>query len=63
MKPIERGPFRLQADVRIVFQHPPREVPCNRLDDVIWLASFEEPRYDGVPKVVEAQARQAILIP
>ena len=34
-----------------------REVPGNRFDHVIRFAGLEEPGYDGVAKVVEAQAR------
>ena len=45
-----------------MLQHPPREVPGDRFDDVIRLAGLEQPRDDGVPQVVESQARQASRI-
>jgi hypothetical protein len=46
---IERGLLGLQADVRIVLEHPPREVAGNRFDHVIRLAGLEEPGDNGVP--------------
>jgi hypothetical protein len=54
MKSIKRGLLRLQADVRIVLQHPPREVTRNGFDHVIRLAGLEEPGDDGMAEVVEA---------
>lgn len=48
--------------MRIVFEHSPREVSGNRFDDVIRLASLEEPGDNSVTEVVEAQAGQASLI-
>ena len=45
-----------------MLQHPARQVSGDRFDHVIRLAGLEEPGDDGVPEVVEAQARQASLI-
>ena len=44
VKPIKRGFLRTESDVRIVLQHPPRKMPCDRFDYVIRLASL---RGDG----------------
>ena len=57
VKPVECGLLRLQPDVRIVLQHPPREVAGDRFDHVVRLAGLEEPGDNGVTEVVEAQAR------
>jgi hypothetical protein len=45
--------FRLEPLVRIVFQHPPRQVPGDRFDDVLRLAGLQQIGDDGVPQVVE----------
>jgi hypothetical protein len=54
VEPIERRLFSLQADVRIVLQHPAREVPGNRFHHVIRLASLEESGDHRVAEVGEA---------
>lgn len=59
VKPIERGLLCLQPNVRIVLEHPPREMARDRLDHVVRFAGFEEPGDDRVPQVVEPKARQA----
>src|SRR5438552_9827608 len=56
---IECGLLRLEANVRVVLEHPPRELAGNRFDHVIRLAGLEEPGDNGVTEVVEAQAGYA----
>jgi hypothetical protein len=37
---VEGLPLRVDADVRVVLQHPAREVPVDRLEDVVGNAAF-----------------------
>jgi hypothetical protein len=53
IQPVERLLLCVQANVRIVLKHPPREVAGDRLDNVIGLAGLEQPRHNCVPQVVE----------
>jgi len=59
LKALKRRLLRSQADVRIVLQHPPRQVPRDRFHDMVRLASFQQSRDDSVPQVMEPEARQA----
>lgn len=53
IQPVERILLRLQADVRIVLQHPSRQVARDGLDHVVRLAGLQEPGDDRVPQVME----------
>src|SRR5678816_1264931 len=47
IKPIECSLLRVEPDVRIVLEHPPRDVAGNRFDHVIRLAGLEKPSDNG----------------
>ncbi|ODS54081.1 MAG: hypothetical protein ABS36_11585 [Acidobacteria bacterium SCN 69-37] len=55
---VERLPLRIDADMRVVLQHPPRQVAADRLQDVVGHAQLRELRDDRVPQVVEPEAGQ-----
>ncbi|MDP2054847.1 MAG: hypothetical protein Q8L75_14510 [Acidobacteriota bacterium] len=48
-------PFRVDADVRVVLEHPARQVAADRLQDVIGHAHLGKLGDDGVTEVVKAQ--------
>src|SRR5687768_5920536 len=49
----------LEALVRVVLQHPTREVPGHRFDDVLGLAGLEQVRDNRVAQVMEPEAGEA----
>src|SRR5437899_12900629 len=48
-----------QANMRIVLEHPARQVPGDGLDYMIRLPGFEQSRHDSMPQVMEPEALQA----
>src|SRR4051794_29518071 len=50
--------LRRQPDVRVVLQHPAPQVSGNRLNDMVRLSRFKQPRHHRVPQVVEPQPAQ-----
>lgn len=43
--------------MRVVLQHSSREVPRNRLDDMLRLPCFKQIRNDGMPEIVKTKPR------
>jgi hypothetical protein len=56
---VERLPLGVDADVRMVLQHPTRQMATDRFKDVITNAQFSQFRDDRVSQIVEPEARQA----
>ena len=59
---VERLALRVDADVRVVLQHPARQVAADRFEHVISHAHLGQLGDDRVPEIVEAQALQAGLV-
>jgi NTE family protein len=59
LHPGKHLPLGLEPLVRVVLQHPPREMSGDRLDDVLRFARLEQIGHDGVSQIVEAEAGQA----
>ncbi|MEO7191824.1 MAG: hypothetical protein ABI051_12285 [Vicinamibacterales bacterium] len=45
--------------MRVVLQHPPRQVAGDRLDYVVGFTGLEQTGHNRVPQVVESQAWQS----
>ena len=59
---IQRLPLRVDPDVRVVLQHPARQMTADRFEHVIGHAHLGQLGDDRVPKIVEPQAVEARLV-
>lgn len=50
LKTVKSGLLCRQPNMRVVLQHPSRQMARDRLDNVIRFARFEQPRYDRMPQ-------------
>ena len=56
---VERLAFRVDSDVRVVLQHPARQMTADGLEDVVRRAHLCQLGDNGVPQIVEPEAWQA----
>ena len=54
---VEHLSLGLETLMRVVLQHSSREMACDRLDDMVWLACFEQICDDGMPQIVKPEPR------
>jgi hypothetical protein len=57
----QSGPLRRHADVRVVFKHPPAEVPSDGHQDLFTGLPFAERCDAGVPEVMEADIQPGVF--